>query len=167
VRLEQLVKTALTHGRGTIRVIDAKSHSTILSTERACPQCGQSFEELDPRLFSFNSPHGWCTECHGFGEVWKQYVNPRLESALEQELDIERQSEGLDEGETLPCPQCNGARLNPQARAVRIDKRGIHEFTDLSVRDALAAVEKVRFTGSGKRIAQDIVPRLPNASLHG
>jgi excinuclease ABC subunit A len=159
-RLEQLVKTALTHGRGTIRVLDAKSHSTILSTERACPECGQSFEELDPRLFSFNSPHGWCTECHGFGEVWKQYVNPRLETALEQELDIERQSEGLDDGETLPCPQCLGARLNPQARAVRIAKQGIHEFTGLSVRDALAAIEKIRFTGSGKRIAQDIVPEI-------
>ena len=40
-------------------------------------------------MFSFNSPHGWCPECRGFGEVWKQSVNPRLESVLEQEMDID------------------------------------------------------------------------------
>ena len=52
---------------------------------------------MSPRAFSFNSPHGWCSECRGFGEVWQQHVNPRFDSALEQELDIERQSESLDE----------------------------------------------------------------------
>jgi excinuclease ABC subunit A len=119
-RLAELVKSALKIGRGTIRVLDAKDRGTILSTEQACPECGLSFEELDPRLFSFNSPHGWCAECRGFGEVWKHYVNPRLETALEQELDIERQGESLEEGEAVPCPSCKGERLNPQARAVRL-----------------------------------------------
>ncbi len=122
-RLAELVKSALKIGRGTIRVLDANKRGTILSTEQACPDCGRSFEELDPRLFSFNSPHGWCAECRGFGEVWKHYVNPRLETALEQELDIERQGESLEEGEAVPCPQCHGARLNPQARAVRVCAR--------------------------------------------
>jgi len=158
--IPELVKTALEHGRGTIRVLDAKDRATVLSTERACPECGQSFEELDPRLFSFNSPHGWCAECHGFGEVWKQYVNPRLESALEQELDVERQSEDLEEGETQPCPQCHGARLNPQARAVRLGGRPIADFVNLSVRDSLAIVEKLKFSGGDKRIARDIVPEI-------
>jgi excinuclease ABC subunit A len=158
--LTDLVKTALDHGRGTLRVLDAKNRATVLSTERACPQCGQSFEELDPRLFSFNSPHGWCAECRGFGEVWKQYVNPRLESALEQELDIERQSEALESGESVPCPQCLGARLNPQARAVHVGKRPIAEFVNLSVRDALATVGKLKFGAEQKRIARDIVPEI-------
>ncbi len=159
-RLEDLVKSALSIGRGTIRVLDAKNRGTILSTERACPDCGQSFEELDPRLFSFNSPHGWCTECRGFGEVWKHYVNPRLETALEQELDIERQGESLEEGEAVPCPQCHGARLNPQARAVRLNDRTIGEYTAMPVRDALALAEKLRFTPRQKPIAQDIVPEI-------
>ena len=34
-----------------------------------CPNCGDAFEELDPRLFSFNSPHGWCPVCNGFGYI--------------------------------------------------------------------------------------------------
>jgi len=159
-RLEELVKSALSIGRGTIRVLDAKNRGTILSTERACPDCGQSFEELDPRLFSFNSPHGWCAECRGFGEVWKHYVNPRLETALEQELDIERQGESLEEGEAVPCPVCIGARLNPQARAVRLNDRTIGEYTAMPVRDALALAEKLRFTPRQQTIAQDIVPEI-------
>ena len=159
-RLEDLVKSALSIGRGTIRVLDAKNRGTILSTERACPDCGQSFEELDPRLFSFNSPHGWCTECRGFGEVWKHYVNPRLETALEQELDIERQGESLEEGEAVPCPSCAGARLNPQACAVRLNDRTIGEYTAMPVRDALVLAEKLRFTPRQKPIAQDIVPEI-------
>jgi excinuclease ABC subunit A len=128
-RLAELVNSALKIGRGTIRVLDANKRGTILSTEQACPDCGLSFDELDPRLFSFNSPHGWCTECRGFGEVWKHYVNPRLETALEQELDIERQGESLEEGEAVPCPSCKGERLNPQARAVRLKTSNVQRPT--------------------------------------
>jgi excinuclease ABC subunit A len=159
-RIEELVKSALSVGRGTIRVLDAKNRGTILSTERACPECGQSFEELDPRLFSFNSPHGSCIGCRGFGEVWKQHVNPRLETELEQELDIERQREGLDEGEAVPCPDCGGTRLNPQARAVRLQGNRISEFTGLAVHAALERVGKLKFGAEQKPIAQDIVPEI-------
>ena len=88
-----LVERALEIGKGTARLLDAKDRSTILSTEMNCPKCGESFEELDPRLFSFNSPHGWCTVCRGFGEVWDAVETPERESALEAELDEERQHE--------------------------------------------------------------------------
>jgi hypothetical protein len=39
----------------------------VFSTKRACPNCGTGFPELDPRLFSFNSKHGWCKSCFGTG----------------------------------------------------------------------------------------------------
>ncbi|HSQ05647.1 MAG TPA: excinuclease ABC subunit A, partial [Burkholderiales bacterium] len=39
----------------------------VFSTKRACPACGASFPELDPRLFSYNSKHGWCATCYGTG----------------------------------------------------------------------------------------------------
>ena len=158
--IEELVKSALSIGRGTIRAVDAKGKGTILSTEHACPDCGQSFEELDPRLFSYNSPHGWCLECRGFGEVWKQRVNPRLETALEQELDLERQGESLDEGEATPCPSCSGTRLNAQARAVHLKGKTIAEFTTLAVREALALSASLKFGPQEKAIAQDIVPEI-------
>jgi excinuclease ABC subunit A len=185
-RLAELVKTALKIGRGTIRVLDVNKRGTILSTEQACPDCGLSFDELDPRLFSFNSPHGWCMECRGFGEVWKHTVNPRLETALEQELDIERQGESLEEGEAVPCPACKGERLNPQARAVRLHSRAresagtsanagtkksaraftsaatmsITDFVSMPVSEALDAVQRLTFSPQEKPISQDIVPEI-------
>ena len=95
----------------------------------SCPGCGDSFEELDPRLFSFNSPHGWCEECRGFGEVWKVCVNPRLEAALEIEMEQERQHDGSTKARRGPCPVCHGARLNAIARNVRVQGRTIDEVS--------------------------------------
>ena len=45
----------------------ASMTETVFSARRACPSCGTSFPELDPRLFSYNSRHGWCTACYGTG----------------------------------------------------------------------------------------------------
>ena len=157
---DALVKAALAVGKGTIRVMDAKNKSTVMSTERACPECGVSFEELDPRMFSFNSPHGWCPECRGFGEVWKQSINPRLETALEQELDIERQSEALERGEAQPCSACEGARLNRISCAVQIGGVKIADFVAHSVEEAASEITAFKFTAAQKPIARDIVPEI-------
>ncbi|MEA3210115.1 MAG: excinuclease subunit [Chthoniobacter sp.] len=158
--LQALVKRALEIGKGTAKILDAKNRVHVLSTEMSCPECGTSFEELDPRLFSFNSPHGWCPECHGFGEVWKAAIDPKLESAIDIEMAQERQHEWLDEGEASPCPSCRGARLNEIARHVRLQARTIDEFTGLSVRGALGLLAKLKFTGGPKQIAEDIVPEI-------
>ncbi|MEP6673373.1 MAG: excinuclease ABC subunit UvrA, partial [Chthoniobacter sp.] len=159
-QIREMVKQALKIGKGTAKLLDARKRATVLSTEMSCPSCGDSFEELDPRLFSFNSPHGWCPECHGFGEVWKSYVDPKLESAIEIEMAQERQHEWLEEGEAKPCPSCHGARLNEIARHVRLQSRTIDEFTGLSVGDGLELLGKIKFDAAQKPIAQDIVPEI-------
>lgn len=159
-RVQELVKRALEIGKGTAKIMDAKKRVHVLSTEMSCPSCGMSFEELDPRLFSYNSPHGWCEECHGFGEVWKAYVDPKLESQVEIEMAQERQHESLDEGEARPCPSCHGARLNEIARHVRLQSRTIDQFAALPVRGALALLAKLKFTGGSQQIAEDIVPEI-------
>ena len=72
----------------------------ILSSEMNCPDCGRAFEELDPRLFSFNSPHGWCEHCRGFGEVWTEIPSAKdFDSQLEADLAAERSFESREEGE--------------------------------------------------------------------
>ena len=159
-RAQELVKRALEIGKGTAKVIDAKNRVTVLSTEMSCPGCGASFEELDPRLFSFNSPHGWCQECHGFGEVWKVAVDPKLDSPIEIEMARERQHEWLDEDEAKPCPSCHGARLNEIARSVRVQNRTIDEFTALPVRGALELLSAIKFPAQQQPISQDIVPEI-------
>ncbi|HEX8295033.1 MAG TPA: excinuclease ABC subunit A [Chthoniobacteraceae bacterium] len=159
-RVQELIKRALEIGKGTAKVLDAKNRATVLSTEMSCPGCGESFEELDPRLFSFNSPHGWCEECHGFGEVWKAYSDPKLDSEIEIEMAQERQHENLEEGEARPCLSCKGARLNEIARHVRVQGRSIDEFTALPVQGAVALLSKLKFTPEQEPIAGDIVPEV-------
>jgi excinuclease ABC subunit A len=104
----EITRRALEIGRGTARLLDSKNRLTVMSTEMSCPNCGRAFEELDPRLFSFNSPHGMCEECGGFGEIWDQDLqtgaNRDGESVLENELAAERESEWIDEGEARECP---------------------------------------------------------------
>jgi excinuclease ABC subunit A len=159
-RTQELLKRALEIGKGTARILDAKNRAHVVSTEMSCPCCGESFEELDPRLFSFNSPHGWCEECHGFGEVWKVAVDPKLDSAIEIEMSQERQHESLEEGEARPCPSCKGARLNEVARNVRLQERTINDLSGLAVDEALVQLGKLKFAGNQKTIAQDIVPEI-------
>ena len=110
LKARNLTQRALEIGRGTAHLLDSKDRLTVMSTEMSCPGCGRAFEELDPRLFSFNSPHGACQECGGFGEIWDQDrqlgQSDDGESALENELAAERESEWIGENETRECPRC-------------------------------------------------------------
>ena len=69
-RLENSVETALklTGGLVTIAVVGGDEH--VYSEKLACPDCGISVPQLEPRSFSFNSPYGACTECHGLGSKY-------------------------------------------------------------------------------------------------
>src|SRR5437879_3884126 len=62
---ERLAK-ALEFGKGVVHVLTGRQVE-VFSTKRACRSCGRSFPELDPRLFSYNSKHGWCAACYGTG----------------------------------------------------------------------------------------------------
>ncbi len=159
-RLREILKRALEIGRGTARLLDSKGNSTILSTEMSCPSCGDSFEELDPRLFSFNSPHGWCEECRGFGEVWNTVEPSDGETDLERELVEERRHEWLDEGEAQPCRHCHGSRLNATARNVRLDGMTIDQFVAAPVRTAQKLLRKFKFRGQRAIIASGIVTEI-------
>ncbi len=67
-RLSEAVELALGQSKGMIAVEEASGKNEALYSEKnACPSCGIAFPELEPRLFSFNSPHGACPECDGLG----------------------------------------------------------------------------------------------------
>ncbi|HZE56985.1 MAG TPA: excinuclease ABC subunit A [Chthoniobacterales bacterium] len=164
LKARNLVQRALDIGRGTAHLLDSKHRLTVMSTEMSCPGCGRAFEELDPRLFSFNSPHGACEECGGFGEIWDRDKQTGTEdtgdSVLENELAAERESEWIDEEEAVPCPACHGSRLNPIARHVRLQGHTIDNFTALSAAEALQLIGKLRFRGNDKTVADDLVPEI-------
>jgi len=160
------IDTALALGRGTLYALDANGRETVYSTQLFCPGSGHSFDELEPRLFSFNSAHGWCPACQGFGTVFE--VKTEGETEAEREIEIERAREWADD--VLPvCPKCGGQRLNPLARAVRLPLgRGAKEHGGFTIGElgALTIVEAVRFfrtvkpKGREARIARDILPEI-------
>ena len=160
----EIARRALEIGRGTARLLDSRNRLTVVSTEMSCPNCGRAFEELDPRLFSFNSPHGMCEECGGFGEIWDRDVqtgaNRDGESVLENELAAERESEWIDEGEARECPSCHGSRLNAEARHVRVQGYTIDQFTDLSAGEAARAIGKLKFKERDQTVASGLIPEI-------
>ena len=74
-RLTDSLENALKLAEGLV-VIDCDGKEELYSTKYACPECGISIEEIEPRLFSFNTPWGACPECSGLG--FKQLVDPDL-----------------------------------------------------------------------------------------
>ena len=164
LKARNLTERALGIGRGTAHLLDSKNRLTVMSSEMSCPGCGRAFEELDPRLFSFNSPHGACEECGGFGEIWNPSLQTGLEenddSVLENELAADREFEWIDEEETHQCPSCHGSRLNAIARHVRVQGFTIDKFTALSATQALERISKLRFQGTAKTIAAELLPEI-------
>lgn len=161
--MESRLDTALKIGKGVIKFLDRRNRIRILSIEMACPGCGRSFEPLDPRLFSFNSPHGWCPACRGYGVIWNGNRGAILErrdeseSVLEFELREERCFESAEVVELSDCHACRGARLNSVARAVRFQGMAIHEFTRLSADRATTALAQFKLNGTDYEIARDII----------
>ncbi|MFM2141699.1 MAG: excinuclease subunit UvrA, partial [Verrucomicrobiota bacterium] len=160
------IETALKMGKGTIKLRLADKTMHVLSTEMSCPSCGLSFEELDPRLFSFNSPHGWCKDCRGFGYVGqKRDLNDRNAdvSMLEAELEEERRFNSDDDENAAPrqlCPTCNGSRINEIGRAVQLQKSTIQDFSSLTAGEAGKLIAKLKFEGTEAIIARDIVKEI-------
>ncbi|MBR9868760.1 MAG: excinuclease ABC subunit UvrA [Oceanospirillales bacterium] len=77
IRLAESFETALamTDGIATISYMDGDGEELVFSARFACPKCGHSIQELEPRMFSFNNPHGACSSCDGLGV--KQFFDPR------------------------------------------------------------------------------------------
>ncbi|MDR0458358.1 MAG: excinuclease ABC subunit A, partial [Burkholderiaceae bacterium] len=126
---EQLSQ-AMLEGRPTADIGRVESFSTL----RACPVCGASYAELDPRLFSYNSKHGWCPECVGTGiRLTREQRRALDDTQIDKDGDArgrersfaEPELELDDVAENTICPACNGTRLNPVARAVRLESAGI------------------------------------------
>ena len=182
--LRSALAEALTHGKGVVHVMSQldglkaameQGASTVgigkcevFSTKRACPVCATSYTELDPRLFSYNSKHGWCPECVGTGlaltkdqrKVFDDSVKDDNNQGREQtfaEADIE------DLADTA-CGHCHGTRLNSTARAVRFHGVGIADIAALSVSDVRAWIQSLQIAGGLSQreadIARDLVPEI-------
>jgi excinuclease ABC subunit A len=244
-RLADSIETAvaLADGLVEIELVDSDEPTLTFSEKFACPVHGPSLIELEPRVFSFNAPHGACPRCTGLGsqmeidpelvvpdptrsigegaiapwaasasEYYEQLIQaiaeryrvdldtpweelsessrdfflhgtngdrvqvsyrnrfgrrrsyattfegiiPNLERRY-RDTDSEWTREKIEEYMTLrPCPECRGARLRPESRAVLVGDTPIHEFTALSARRALEWVTKLEqsISDHDRRIAR-------------
>ncbi len=153
----EMIDAALQLGRGTVYALGNDGKTSVHSTERSCPTCGESFGPLDPKMFSYNSSRGWCPECRGFGEI---FYLPEVERGARAEA-IEESWFEWQEGKREICQSCQGTRLNPVARAVRLQGRTtIVDLSNSPVDAALAWFGKLRLKGREAEIARDILPEI-------
>jgi excinuclease ABC subunit A len=110
-RIFEAVETALNHSQGLVNILfdeqKENQREILLSSKWTCPKCNLAFPELEPRLFSFNSPHGACEMCGGLGKT---------------DLLLK----------TI-CPSCRGKRLKPEALSVLVHKRTIFSICDMTL----------------------------------
>ena len=106
----------------------------LMSAKWACPKDGFSFPEIEPRLFSFNSPYGACPECNGLGT---KYLFG-----------------------TEPCELCHGARLREEALHVLIGGKNIVELTALSIKDCDEFFKKLKLTIREKNISKVVTKEI-------
>ena len=141
-RLRELVLQTLERGQGLVTLLaplnDANAmKATLLSTKRACPSCSRSLPEPEPRLFSYNTRLGWCPACTGTGLFGARLAEDET-GEEDRFLQKEEKNPEDDDTEDLACVECDGARLNALARAVRVASHGIHQVSALAL-DALPA----------------------------
>ncbi len=243
------VSTKMADGKVIINVINKEE--ILMSEKYACPECNFSIPELEPRMFSFNSPYGACPECKGLGiklkidedlllpdkeksimsgavasfqsgdtlniyykklastaEHYNIDLNKSIKDLKRKELDIllygspdklhfevnsksgsilksfdkfegiitnlERRYMETSSGyirewiesymTELPCPVCNGARLNEAILNVYINKKNINEVTELSIKDLLDFISNLKLSKEETEIsfliAKEIKERL-------
>ena len=152
-RLSEAIEYALAESSGLIKIESPGGSERTLSAKFICPADGSSFPEVEPRLFSFNSPYGACPECNGLGTI------------------------GIFHDDV--CPVCLGARLRPEALRVYLKSteikakknaediflgKNIVDFTAMTIKEAYEFIENIQLSKQQQEIAwpalREIIDRL-------
>jgi excinuclease ABC subunit A len=166
----QALERALLVGKGACFLL-AQSGETLswFSTTRTDIETGESFPELDPKDFSFNSARGWCPTCRGYGRIYPWMIKPEDEDEDEnaarlRQLGLNFSDEKGDVSE--PCPDCRGERLNRVSRAVKLHLKGRRPALSLPAllacppSELIAKLESLGLDERGRLVTRDIVPQI-------
>ena len=129
-RLSEAVERALEESEGLVNV-RIGTESLVLSSKFSCPYDGFSYPEVEPRLFSFNSPYGACEACNGLGT--KHFFGEE------------------------PCEVCHGSRLREEALYIRIGGKNIVEVTTMMTEDAKKFFDALKLTERERQIASVVL----------
>ena len=146
-RASEAIERALHESDGLIKITDPEGNGRIVSAKFMCPYDGFSFPEVEPRLFSFNSPYGACPECKGLGT---RYLYSDEE-----------------------CLVCNGARLRPEALNVFLGKvkapedhsgpahgTNIVTLASLSIEDAMEFFNTLKLSKKEEEISVNVIKEI-------
>ncbi len=151
-RLSESLEKALQESDGLVKIIfrDIKEKKNVveeksknkantenefvMSSKLSCPNDGYSYPEVEPRLFSFNSPYGACPECNGLGT--RHFFGDEL------------------------CPVCKGARLRPEALHVLVAGKNIVDITSMSIKDSDDFFKKAKLTIREKNISKVVLKEI-------
>jgi excinuclease ABC subunit A len=148
---------ALKVGDGACFLLEPKGGEPVwFSTTRTDPATGEAFAELDPKNFSWNSMRGWCPRCRGHG---------RLFAEVDANEDLYAEAPSYAEPIEEICPACQGARLNPMARAVKLyfakgPAQSLPELLALAPAELLKQLRHLRADARGRLIAGEIIPQM-------
>ena len=132
-RLSEALEKAIEEAQGLIK-IEFPDEEKLMSVKFMCPYDGFSYPEIEPRLFSFNSPYGACPVCNGLGT--KEFFSNE------------------------DCEACKGARLRPEALHVKVADINIVEATAMAIEDAQRFFNEIKLTETEKEIAKVILKEI-------
>jgi excinuclease ABC subunit A len=158
-RLAEAVEKAieLSEGLVELRLVEARQDkvSKLYSTKFACPECNISLAEIEPRMFSFNSPHGACPRCSGLGTVLSADPEAEIDipNLLERYLTTDNEAVRRRLSRFIisdVCPECRGARLRPESLRVTVAERNIAEVTGMTCARAKEFIDGLIFRKTQK-----------------
>lgn len=151
-QIKHAIDTSLKYADTVIINLADENRDIPFSKSLACPNCGISYPEIEPRLFSFNSKYGACPKCNGIGfEDISGDEHP--EHIFKKELT-----------HLIPCKACGGMRLKKEALNVKINNINIGEFSRMSVEQAETFINGLvlseRETIISSRVLKEVKDRL-------
>lgn len=132
-RLSEAIEKAIHESEGLVRVATDKT-DRLMSSKFMCPYDGFSYPEIEPRLFSFNSPYGACPECNGLG-TWHFFGDE-------------------------PCPKCLGVRLREEALRVLVGGKTIVDLVKMSISDARDYFKNLELSPLEKDISKVVIKEI-------
>jgi len=182
-RLAESVETALKYGNGLVIVSHGEKKTfkeEIYSEKFSCPACGISFDEITPRIFSFNTPYGACPACDGLGDKLEfdpelikaderlalsgrtldeliVYMKRKFRESIHKDYERWRYYQYMS---SVPCPACHGQRLRPESLAVKISGRSIADVSAQPIKKVFEFLDGLKLTERELHIAKQIIKEL-------
>ncbi len=140
--IKRAIELATKHSNTVVVNLVEENKDILFSTVLACPTCGISLPEIDPKLFSFNSKYGACPNCRGLG----------YENIVEDEE--------IDPLNLIKCRICHGQRLRTEALAVKINGKNIAELSNLCIDELKKFLSELKLNSYEHAISERILKEI-------